>query len=55
MGILGGGYFLHNIMLPIVKNARHPENNMRDVLIGYFMVYISYSICGTLGYFGFTG
>jgi hypothetical protein len=55
MGILGGGYYLHNIMLPIIRNAKNPENNKRDVLIGYTLVFISYIICGSLGYFGFTG
>ena len=24
MGILGGGYYLHNISLPIVRNAKNP-------------------------------
>jgi hypothetical protein len=55
MGILGGGYYLHNIMLPIIRNAKNPENNQRDVVIGYTLVFISYIICGSLGYFGFTG
>eukprot|EP00347_Sterkiella_histriomuscorum_P006074 403354168 len=55
MGILGGGYYLHNISIPIVRNAKNPENNVRDVFIGYFLVFISYFICGLFGYYGFTG
>lgn len=55
MGILGGGYYLHNISIPIVKNAKNPEKNIRDVFIGYFMVFISYAICGLFGYYGFSG
>ena len=55
MGILGGGYYLHNITLPIIRNAKNPQNNARDVKIGYFFVFLSYVICGTLGYFGFVG
>ena len=55
MGILGGGYYLHNITLPIIKNSAKPENNVRDVFIGYFLVYLSYSVCGVMGYFGFSG
>ena len=55
MGILGGGYYLHNITLPIVRNAKYPENNFRNLFIGYCLVFLSYSICGTLGYYGFTG
>lgn len=55
MGILGGGYYLHNITLPIIRNSKNPENNKRDVLIGYFLVFISYIVCGSLGYYGFSG
>jgi hypothetical protein len=55
MGILSGGYYLHNITLPIMKNNKNKENNIRDLAIGYFLVFISYVICGSLGYFGFTG
>ncbi len=55
MGILGGGYYLHNISLPIVRNSAKPENNVRDVFLGYFLVFISYSLCGFFGYYGFTG
>lgn len=55
MGILGGGYYLHNITLPIIRNSKNPKNNKRDVMIGYTLVLISYLLCGMLGYFGFTG
>ncbi len=55
MGILGGGYYLHNISLPIVRNAANPKNNVRDVFIGYFLVFASYVLCGLFGYYGFTG
>jgi hypothetical protein len=55
MGILGGGYYLHNISLPIIRNSKNPENNVRDVFIGYFLVFLSYVLCGTLGYYGFSG
>jgi hypothetical protein len=55
MGILGGGYYLHNITLPIVRNSAKPENNVRDVFIGYLMVFLSYSVCGVMGYYGFSG
>ena len=49
MGILGGGYYLHNITLPIVRNSANPKNNARDVFLGYFLVFISYSLCGVMG------
>lgn len=55
MGILGGGYYLHNISLPILRNNKKKENNNRDLFIGYCMVFLSYALCSTLGYFGFTG
>jgi hypothetical protein len=55
MGILGGGYYLHNITLPIIRNSANPKNNARDVFIGYFLVFISYTLCGIMGYFGFSG
>ena len=55
MGILGGGYYLHNITLPIIRNSKEPKNNVRDVFIGYFFVFLSYSICGIFGSFGFQG
>jgi hypothetical protein len=55
MGIFGCGYYLHNLSLPIVKHARNPENSARDVTIGFFLVYLSNSLCGALGYIGFVG
>jgi amino acid transporter len=55
MGMLGGGYYLHNITLPIIRNAKNPEKNARDVFLGYFMVFLSYAVCGVMGYFGFSG
>jgi len=55
LGILGGGYFLHVITLPIIKNAKKPEDNAKNVFIGYFLTFLSYTVCGILGYFGFTG
>jgi Na+/proline symporter len=55
MGILGGGYYFHNISLPVIRNSRDPSKNTRDVFLGYFMVFLTYFMCGVLGYFGFTG
>ena len=55
MGILGGGFYFHNISLPVIRNARNPEKNVRDVMLGYLMVLITYILCGALGYFGFVG
>ena len=55
LGVLCAGYFLHTCSLSIVRNAKNPEKNTRDVFIGYLMVFVSYAVCGTLGYIGFMG
>jgi hypothetical protein len=54
-GMLGIGYFLHTVSIPIVKNNRNQENNERDVTIGYVLVALTYIIVGVMGYIGFTG
>lgn len=53
--MLGIGYFLHTVSIPIVKNNEHQENNERDVTIGYMLVAGTYIIVGVMGYFGFIG
>ena len=55
LGVLCAGYFLHTCSLSIVRSSKNPEKNTRDVFIGYFMVFVSYAICGSLGYIGFMG
>jgi len=55
MGILGGGFYFHNISLPVLANAKNPEKGVRDIFIGYFLVYLTYISCGSLGYYGFMG
>ena len=54
-GILGLGYFLHTCSLPIVRSAARPEKTDRDMFLGYFFVFISYLLIGTMGYIGFIG
>ena len=53
MGLLGGGFYLHNISIPIYRNSKNSKNNVRDMFIGFFVVALSYILCGTLGTFGF--
>ena len=53
--MMGLGYYLHNCIKPIVRNAKRPKKNNRDVFLGYMMVCICYIFSGILGYFGFTG
>ena len=53
--MLGIGFFLHTISVPIVRNNKNQENNIRDVTLGYTLVYITYIFVGTFGYIGFVG
>lgn len=55
MGILGGGFYFHNLSLPVIRNARDPSKVPRDLFLGYLMVFLTYWSCGVLGYYGFTG
>jgi len=54
-GIFCAGYFLHTVSLPIIRASANPEKVGRDVFIGYSCVFVSYAICGSLGYIGFLG
>jgi hypothetical protein len=54
-GMLGIGYFLHTVSIPIIKQNKNQENNERDVIIGYFLVYVTYLLVGVLGSIGFIG
>jgi hypothetical protein len=55
MGILGGGFYFHNISLPVIRNNKNSENNARDVFFGYCCVFVTYCLAGILGYYGFVG
>lgn len=54
MGILGGGFYLHNISLPIYRKSKNPENNVRDMFFGFLLVCLSYIFCGIMGTFAFS-
>lgn len=54
-GILCAGYFIHQFSIPIVKNAAEPEKNIRNVFIGYLLVFLCYITVGALGYIAFSG
>lgn len=53
MGILGGGFYLHNMSLAIYRNSRRPEKSVRDIWLGYTFVALTYMFCGTIGALGF--
>jgi hypothetical protein len=54
-GILCAGYYLHTCSLPLIRSSIKPENSIRDLFIGYTLVFFSYAICGAMGYMGFMG
>ena len=53
--LLNIGFFLHTMAVPILKHAKHPENNTRNLFVGYTIVFISYMVIGAVGYFSFIG
>ena len=54
-GTLSLGLFCHSVILPLMKNNRKPENNSRDLFLGYLCVTLTYIIIGIFGYIGFSG
>jgi hypothetical protein len=54
-GILCAGYFLHTCSLQIMRSAKYPEKNIRNLFISYSLVFTSYAVVGTFGYIGFVG
>ena len=54
-GALSLGYFTHTIIISVMKNNEKPENNKRDLFLGYLLVFITYTSIGIIGYFGFAG
>jgi hypothetical protein len=55
MGLMAGGYYFHNISIPILKNAKDRSKNVRNVFIGFFLAFLSYMACGIMGYIGYIG
>jgi len=54
LGILTGGFYCHNISLPIYRDNKHPEHNVRDMFYGFTVVALNYIICGVVGSIGFS-
>jgi len=54
-GCLCAGYFIHQVSIPIISNAADPSKNLRNVFLGYLLVFLCYITVGSLGYFAFTG
>ena len=55
MGILGGGFYFHNLSIPVIAKNPEPKNNNRDLFFGYSLVCITYLMFGVVGYLGFMG
>ena len=53
--ILNIGFYLHTCAVPILRNAKNPEDNSKNLFIGYTIVFISYVTIGSLGYYGMMG
>uniref|UniRef100_A0A915AED7 Amino acid transporter transmembrane domain-containing protein n=1 Tax=Parascaris univalens TaxID=6257 RepID=A0A915AED7_PARUN len=47
-GTLTLSYFLHNVVLTILRNQKHPENNARDLSIGYSLAAFTYVFTGSV-------
>ena len=54
-GTLSMGYFCHTTILPIIKANKNQENNIRDLVLGYIFVGLTFSLSGIFGYIGFSG
>jgi sodium-coupled neutral amino acid transporter 9 len=51
MGMLLTSFFIHNFILTLLKNQKNPENNKRDLSIGYLLVGLSLALTGGTAYF----
>ena len=45
-GVLSLSFFIHNGALSILRNQRHPQNNVRDIIIAYLLVCVTYLTVG---------
>ncbi|CAJ0601726.1 unnamed protein product [Cylicocyclus nassatus] len=52
-GTLTLSYFIHNAVITILRNQKNPENNTRDLSIGYSLAAFCYVFIGFAFYAGF--
>lgn len=52
-GMAALSFFIHNIIITIMRNNRHQENNTRDLSIAYLLVTLTYAFIGLLFYISF--
>ena len=55
MGIVGGGFYFHNMSLQMFGKAQNPKKNTQNLALGFFLVFATYTIVGITGVYGFTG
>lgn len=53
-GCLSLGFFIHTLIVSIMKTNENPQNYKRDLFIGYFLTYLTYISVGVIGYIGFS-
>jgi len=54
-GVLSIGFFIHPFVIPIVRKTSAPAKQERDIVLGYFLVFFTYFMVGTAGFYGFLG
>lgn len=54
-GIFALSFFVHNIIIPILKNNREENKNHRDIVLGYSLTATVYTIIGFFGAFAIAG
>ena len=54
-GAVSLGYFLHNLITPIMRNNENQSNNKRDLFLGFLLGFITFTSLGIVGYYGFSG
>merc|ERR1712063_245228 len=52
-GLLSISFYIHGMILPIIKSAKNPQNNVRNVTIGFILVAVCYAIVGSVGYLAY--
>nr|CAH7726205.1 unnamed protein product [Callosobruchus chinensis] len=52
-GMLSMSYFIHNIIISIMRHNRHQENNSRDLTIAFSLITFTYVFIGIAFYIGF--
>ncbi|KAH3693263.1 hypothetical protein DPMN_192667 [Dreissena polymorpha] len=53
-GIAALAYFVHNAVLAMARVEKHPENMVRDLILAYILVAMTYIYMGVIVYISFT-